>query len=57
MALTMLTAGVTDQNRTWDMDSYLPNAVPDIQSYAERAEDCYDRLYELERIPSISICR
>lgn len=48
MALTMLTAGVTDQNRTWDMDSYLPNAVPDIQSYAERAEDCYDRLYELE---------
>ena len=48
MALTMLTAGVTDKNRTWDMDSYLPNVVPDIRSYAERAQSCYDRLYELE---------
>ncbi len=48
MDLTRLAAGVSDENRTWDLDSYMPNAVPDIQSYISRLESLYARLEELE---------
>lgn len=48
MDITKLTAGVSDKNRTWDIDSYLPNAVSDIKSYIKRIEDIYDQLEKIE---------
>lgn len=39
-----ITAGQTDQNRTWNMEYYLPNAVSDLQSFAERINGIYDTI-------------
>ena len=48
MDISKITAGVTDKNRTWDIDAYLPNAVSDINSYIDRINAAYDELWELE---------
>ena len=46
--ISKITAGVSDKNRTWDIDAYLPDAVSDIKGYIERINDIYDELEELE---------
>lgn len=46
MRLTKLTAGNTDSNRTWDMDSYMPDAVEKLNNYADRIQGIYKRLEE-----------
>lgn len=48
MDITKITAGVSDKNRTWDLDAYLPNAVEDMEGYIEKLETLYDRLEEIE---------
>lgn len=48
MDITKITAGVSDQNRTWNIDAYLPNAVEDMKGYIEKIEKAYDRLEEIE---------
>lgn len=47
MDIQKLTAGQTDANRTWDMNYYMPNAVSDILSYADRIDALFDRLTEI----------
>ncbi len=47
MDIQKLTAGQNDQNRTWDMDYYLPNAVPDLNAFADRVDALYARLEEI----------
>ena len=47
MDLQRLTAGQTDTNRTWNLDYYLPNAVDDILSFADRAEEIYNQLEKI----------
>ena len=42
--ISKITAGVSDKNRTWDIDAYLPDAVSDIKGYIERINDIYDEL-------------
>lgn len=44
MELQKLTAGQTEKNRTWDMDVYFPQAIPEIKEYINRIEDIYSRL-------------
>lgn len=48
LALLKLTAGSTDENRTWDMKSYMPDAEGKIKSYAERADAIYAELEKIE---------
>ena len=48
MDITKLTAGVTDKNRTWDINSYLPTAVDDMKNYIVRLDDIYERLEKAE---------
>ncbi len=47
MRLTKLTAGNTDSNRTWDMDSYMPDAVEKLKDYADRIDGIYKRLKKI----------
>ncbi len=47
MDLKKLTAGSTDTNRTWDLDAYLPDVVPELQSCADKIDKIYN---ELEKI-------
>lgn len=48
MDITKITAGVSDKNRTWNLDAYLPNAVDDMKGYIKTIEKLYDRLEEIE---------
>lgn len=48
MALLKMTGGVADANRTWDMEAYMPEAVPTLLEYAGRAEEIYQRLSEID---------
>lgn len=47
MDIQKLTAGQVDQNRTWNMDYYMPNAVTDIEAFAKRIDDLYAKLEEI----------
>lgn len=46
--ITKLTAGVTDKNRTWDLNIYLPDALDRLNSFSESLEKIYDDLCGLE---------
>ena len=35
--LQKLTAGTTDENRTWDMNEYMPGTVDSLKDFAKRA--------------------
>lgn len=47
MDIQKITAGQTDLNRTWNMEYYLPNAVTDLESFAERIDKIYEELEEI----------
>lgn len=47
MALKKLTAGTNDENRTWDMSVYLPEAVPELEKCAERIDAIYKKLWDI----------
>lgn len=47
MRLKKLTAGESSNNRTWDIDAYIPNAADTIISFADRIDHIYQ---ELEKI-------
>ncbi len=47
MDIQKLTAGQVDQNRTWNMDYYMPNAVTDIEVFAQRVDALYAKLQEI----------
>lgn len=47
MDIQKITAGQTDLNRTWNMEYYLPNAVTDLEGFAKRIDEIYDRLREI----------
>mgnify|MGYP003411812616 CR=1 FL=1 len=47
MDIQKLTAGQVDQNRTWNMDYYMPNAVSDIEKFAQRVDALYAKLQEI----------
>lgn len=47
MALKRLTAGVDDKNRTWDMNVYLPDAVPELQKCADKIDAVYRKLWDI----------
>ncbi|MBE6727382.1 MAG: extracellular solute-binding protein [Ruminococcaceae bacterium] len=47
MALTKLTAGSSDENRTWDMDSYMPDAVDKLKNFAKRIDGIYKKLEKI----------
>jgi len=46
-SLQKLTAGVTDENRTWDMDEYMPGTVDKLLQYAEDIREIYEGLKKL----------
>ncbi len=48
MALLRITGGVTDENRTWDMDAYMPDASARIEEYADRTKELYQNLEEID---------
>lgn len=48
MDLQKLTAGVEDKDRTWDMDVYLPDAVPRVEKCAEELRNTYHYLEGLQ---------
>lgn len=47
MDIQKLTAGQVDQNRTWNMDYYMPNAISDIETFATRVDALYAKLQEI----------
>lgn len=47
MELKKLTAGQSDNSRTWDMNVYMPETVPSVKRFIERAKELYDRLEKL----------
>lgn len=47
MNINKLASSSTDENRTWDTDAYFPTAVDDLRSFADRAEQIYDKLATL----------
>lgn len=48
MDIIKITAGVSDKNRTWDLDAYLPNAEEDMKEYIKELKKAYKRLEEIE---------
>lgn len=48
MDISKITAGVSDKNRTWNLDAYLPNAREDMRGYIKKIQKAYDRLEEIE---------
>ena len=48
MDITKITAGLSDKNRTWDLEAYLPDAVGDMKGYIARIEEAYGKLEVLE---------
>ena len=48
MDITKITAGVSDKNRTWDLNAYLPNAEEDMKGYIKILKEQYKRLEEIE---------
>lgn len=47
MDVQKLTAGQSDKNRTWNMDYYLPDAVPTLLGFADRVDALYAKLEEI----------
>ena len=47
MSIQKLTAGQVDQNRTWDMEHTMPNAVTDIENFAKRTDALYAKLQKI----------
>ena len=48
-SLQKLTAGVTDENRTWDMEEYMPGTVDKLLQYADDIREIYENLKELSK--------
>lgn len=46
-SLQKLTAGVTDENRTWDMEEYMPGTVDTLLQYAKDIREIYENLKKL----------
>jgi ABC-type glycerol-3-phosphate transport system substrate-binding protein len=47
MDLKKMTAGVTDKNRTWDMQAYLPDIPKRMSSCADRIDTLYKSLWNI----------
>ena len=47
-ALLKMTGGVIDENRTWDMEAYMPDAAGKLADFASRAEELYGRLAKID---------
>ena len=47
MDINKLASSTVDENRTWDTESYFPNAVTDLKSFANRAEEAYQNLKKI----------
>jgi len=47
-SITKLTAGVSDKNRTWDLDVYLPGAIDKMNGFIDEINGVYDEFCELE---------
>ena len=48
MALRKMSAGSPDANRTWDMDTYLPDVPSRLEPCRERIEEVYQSLWDIE---------
>lgn len=50
MDLQKLTAGNTDENRTWDMEQYLPEVPGELEECRVRIQAVYQMLWDLEGV-------
>jgi len=48
-SLQKLTAGVTDENRTWDMEDYMPGTVDKLLQYAKDIREIYENLKKISK--------
>lgn len=48
MDLRKMSAGSSDANRTWDMDTYLPDVPSRLETCRQRIEDVYQSLWDIE---------
>ena len=53
LVLLRMTAGTTDTNRTWDMDTYMPDAVDRLNAFADRADAIYAELCAIDGEESV----
>ena len=53
MALLRITSGSVDKNRTWDMESYMPDADDKIKEFSDRAKKIYSDLAEIDGRESV----
>lgn len=53
LLLLRMTAGSTDKNRTWDMNTYMPDAEDRISGYADRADEIYRDLEAIEGLEPV----
>lgn len=47
MSINKLASSSVDENRTWDTEAYFPTAVEDINGFADRAEELYNKIEKL----------
>ena len=53
MSLRKLTAGQNDKNRTWDMDLYMPDALPKLEKYISNLENLIESIKsKTKKLPS-----
>ncbi len=50
MDLRKLTAGSSDENRTWDMDQYMPQVPARLESYRGRIQAVYQMLWQIQGV-------
>lgn len=50
MDLRKMSAGSSDANRTWDMDTYLPDVPSRLEACRQRIEDVYQSLWDIEGV-------
>lgn len=50
MDLRKLTAGNLDENRTWDMDQYLPEVPGQLEACRDQIEEIYQKLWDVEGV-------
>jgi len=53
MDLKKLTAGVTDKNRTWDMERYLPDVPDKLQECASKLDEIYISMMEIDGVEPV----
>lgn len=51
--INKLAASNTDANRTWDTEAYIPDAVPTLKGFAQKANEIYNEICNLSSVEPV----